>query len=197
MKKVNIIWTHPRQESLTGKIVSGIKEVLASEGFSIHETDLYRSDFSPVLLQEDEPDFSNPDKYYSETVMKMAAELDPDTPLVFVFPVWWHTLPAMLKGYLDRVWNFGLIYGEGRSVPASKVIWVGMVGMDEHSFSKRGFDANLKNILNVGMAGYCCIPQSHVELVYNTLGDNIVSAEAHYNGLINQAVNAVSNFLRN
>ncbi|MFB4494374.1 NAD(P)H oxidoreductase [Enterobacter hormaechei subsp. oharae] len=196
MKKVNIIWSHPRQESLTGNIVSDVKEALAAEGFSIHETDLYRSGFSPVLLQEDEPDFSNPDKRYSETVMKMAAELDPDTPLVIVFPVWWYTLPAMLKGYLDRVWNFGLIYGEGRRVPASKVIWVGMVGMDEHSFSKRGFDENLKNILNVGMAGYCCIPQSHVELVYNTLGDNIVSAEAHYTGLKNQAVNAVSDFLR-
>jgi len=76
----------------------------------------------------------------------------------------------MLKGYLDRVWNFGLLYSGGRRVPASKMI---LVGMDEHSFSKRGFDEKLKNILNVGMAGYGCIPQSHGELVYNTLGDNI------------------------
>lgn len=46
----------------------------------------------------------------------------------------------MLKGYIDRVWNNGLAYGDGHKLPFNKVRWVALVGGDKESFVQMGWE---------------------------------------------------------
>lgn len=58
------------------------------QGFNVSTLDLYRSGFDPVLREDDEPDWNNPQKTYSPEVHRLFGELEDKDTLVLVFPVW-------------------------------------------------------------------------------------------------------------
>lgn len=184
MKKVSLIWAHPRNDSLTSKISSAVQEVLLEHEYAVNELDLYRLNFNPVLHEIDEPDWNNIDKVYSDDVTKYAENLQRSEALFIVFPIWWYSMPAILKGYIDRVWNYGITYGESRHLPCKTIRWIALAGEPQESFEKRGLDKSMIHNLNVGIAGFCGAPDSKVTILYDTLGeatDNIVD---HHNDLI-------------
>ena len=94
------------------------------------ESDLYAMGFDPVGDQRDFKKLSNPEffKYQSEQVNAcktnsftddLKTEMDKLVwcdLLIFNFPLWWFGLPAILKGWVDRVFAMGLVYGDGRGV---------------------------------------------------------------------------------
>ncbi|MOA52701.1 Glutathione-regulated potassium-efflux system ancillary protein KefF [compost metagenome] len=51
---------------------------------------------------------------YSPEVEAEMERMKKHDALAYVFPVWWYNLPAMLKGYIDRVWNNGFAYGSNK-----------------------------------------------------------------------------------
>ena len=193
MKKIHIIWSHPRTDSLTAEIVRIIKTEAADNRFETSELDLYRSEFSPVLLRADEPDWNDPDKVYSDDIMELAGSLNGKDAIIFVFPVWWYSVPAILKGYFDRVWNYGLIYGAGRKLPLDTIRWVALVGDTKKSFEIRDNDKYIEHYLNKSIASYCGGTDSKVEFLYDTLGSEAekTGVENHYNALKEQARNVV------
>ncbi|WP_436921619.1 NAD(P)H oxidoreductase [Klebsiella pneumoniae] len=195
MKKLNIIWSHPRTDSLTGDVVKRITSMAEASGYEVNILDLYRSGFSPVLNTEDEPDWQDQSKDYSAEVSRLSSELSPEHPLIFVFPVWWYSLPAMLKGYIDRVWNNGVFYGEGSQRPASRILWIGLVGQSEPAFMKRGFDFTLRQTLNNGIASFCGVNNSSVKFLFDTIGDDVEEKNKHYEALVSNAEKTASAFL--
>lgn len=118
-EKMYIVWAHPRADSLTAHIVEAMQSQAARHAIDVTTLDLYRRGFNPVLDVEDEPDWENPNKQYSPDVHQLYSELEGHDTLVVVFPLWWYSYPAMIKGYMDRVWNHGLAYG-GKGFPAKK-----------------------------------------------------------------------------
>src|ERR1019366_9995618 len=50
---------------------------------------------------------------YQQTVEKYASQLSKTEAIVAVYPTWWYGLPAMLKGYFDRVWAPGIAFDIG------------------------------------------------------------------------------------
>jgi len=191
-----LIWTHPRADSLTAQVVAGIRQELQGRDVDVQELDLYRHGFNPVLGVEDEPDWANPDKRYSEEVMEMAAALQGSDFGIVVFPLWWSGMPAMLKGYLDRVWNYGLTYGAGRTLPFSKLRWITLVGGGQQEFEGWGNPDNMRHLLNGSIAGYGGVKDAEIEFIYNTIGpEEGVDAAEHYAALIAQARTAMVRML--
>jgi len=172
-KGINIVWANPRVESLTAYVASSVKKIAIDAGYTVNDVDLYRMNFDPRLNDADEPDFNNPKKIYSEEVRSMAADLTEDKPLVVIFPIWWYMFPSIMKGYLDRVWNYGLTYGEGSRIPAKKIIWIPLIGETEHDFTKRGNTEHLKHFLNESIAGYSKVKDSEVMFLFNTVGKEV------------------------
>lgn len=134
MKTAHIIWAHPRENSLTSQVVTALKAAAAEKEINVRELDLYRAGFDPVLREEDEPDFSNSDKPYSEQVYQLFDQMAGSDMAFVVFPVWWYSMPAILKGYVDRVWNYGLTYGNGKQLPYSSIRWIALVGGAQGKF---------------------------------------------------------------
>lgn len=91
-------------------------------------------------------------------------------------------MPAMLKGYIDRVWNNGFAYGS-RKLHHKHALWIGLAAAPEDHFQKRNYDQMMVHYLNVGISSYVGIDDSRVEFLYETLAQN----SAHIEQLLDRA----------
>ena len=100
--KAVVIYCHPDPESFTSAVKQTVCAKLQSAGAETRVLDLYGLEFQPVLTQEawkayeDEASNCEGVEVHVETIRWA------DT-LIFVYPTWWYGLPAVLKGWLDRV----------------------------------------------------------------------------------------------
>ncbi|WP_059005608.1 NAD(P)H oxidoreductase [Streptomyces specialis] len=177
-----LVVAHPRSRSLTARVAARARERLEGAGFAVDLLDLHAEGFDPRMTVADEPDWGDRDKTYSagtETHMRRLAAAD---TIVVVFPVWWFGLPAILKGWIDRVWNHGFAYGGGRSrLRGKRLLWLGLAGYSEERFTAGGWDTLLTRQLTQGIAGFCGIEDVTVRLLYGTVpegtaGDDHVKA---------------------
>ncbi|KZE78618.1 NAD(P)H dehydrogenase [Paenibacillus elgii] len=166
--KILTVVSHPRVNSLTFSVADKFLQGLAEAGHETEMLDLHRSGFNPVLWEADEPDWSSDHKTYSPEVEAEIERMKKYDTLAYIFPIWWFNLPAMLKGYIDRVWNNGFAYGSNK-LHHKQVLWLGLAAAPKELFEKRQYDKMLSQHLNVGIANYCGISNSKVEILYDTL----------------------------
>jgi NAD(P)H dehydrogenase (quinone) len=97
-----IVYCHPRPDSFTAAVRDVVAKKLTEAGAEIRLADLYARGFDPVLSAgefDTYPDTAN----NRATVVEDVADIEWCDTLIFVYPTWWYGLPAMLKGWLDRV----------------------------------------------------------------------------------------------
>lgn len=181
-----IIWAHPRTDSLTANVVKAMQERAEQQGIKVTSLDLYRNNFEPILALEDEPDWNNPRKQYAPDIHQLYAELDANDTIAMVFPVWWFSFPAIMKGYLDRIWTNGLAYGLGSTLKGKKFRYIALVGGSASGFITYGWEKNMTDYLT-GMMNYLNVDNTRIAFLYNTLGLEESSSEAHYLNLFEQA----------
>ncbi|GAB2566326.1 NAD(P)H oxidoreductase [Gracilibacillus alcaliphilus] len=166
--KVLTVITHPREDSLTFQVAGKFIEGLKQAGHEVETLDLYRSGFDPVLMEEDEPDWASSSQHFSTKVDIEMKRMENAEALAFIFPLWWWSMPAMMKGYIDRVWNYGFAYGPNK-LQHQYVLWLSLAGAPIERFEKRKYDQMMDHYFNIGLADYCGIPHSQFELLYETI----------------------------
>ena len=97
-----VVHCHPDPESFTAATRDRAVEVLRRRGHDVRLTDLYADGFDPVLSAEERARHLEPGP--DPAVAHYAADLQWCEQLVLVYPTWWSGQPAMLKGWIDRVW---------------------------------------------------------------------------------------------
>lgn len=125
---VHLIHAHPEPNSFTAAMRDVIIETLEAAGHLVTVADLYAMDFNPVLSGNDFTDRRDPDhltyameqrqSWQNGTLApdiadEIARVLDADV-LAFTFPLQWFGTPAILKGWIERVFISGLFYGGKR-----------------------------------------------------------------------------------
>lgn len=130
MKKVLIIHAHPEDQSFCSSLRHSAVNHFTEIGCEVKESDLYAMEFNPVGGKKDFKEISNSSffKYQIEQVnaftndmftneLKSEMEkLEWCDLLLFNFPLWWFGLPSILKGWVDRVFAMGFVYGNGKGV---------------------------------------------------------------------------------
>lgn len=169
--KVLTVVSHPRVNAFTFSVSDKFVQGLLEAGHETEVLDLHRIGFNPVLWEADEPDWSIDRKTYSSEVEHEIERMKKFDALAYIFPVWWYSVPAMLKGYIDRVWNSGFAYGSNK-LPHKQVLWLALAAESKEGMEKRKFDQMMSHQLNNAIAGYCGITNSKVEFMYNTLDSN-------------------------
>lgn len=111
-----VVYCHPKPDSFTAAVRDAVLDKLRLAGAEVELLDLYAMGFEPALSAQ------SMDCYLDETCNSQAVDAHTravqhcDT-LIFVYPTWWYGLPAMLKGWLDRVLLPGVAFqmpkGEG------------------------------------------------------------------------------------
>jgi NAD(P)H dehydrogenase (quinone) len=131
--------------------------------------DLHAEGFNPVLRAADELDWDNLTKTYSPEVQAEMARIEAAEATVIVFPVWWWSMPALLKGWIDLVWNHGWSYGDAARYPHRKVWMLAVAGNTGAQFSKRGYDTAMATQIETGVLRYCGVEEPRLIMLYETL----------------------------
>ncbi|MBL9023116.1 MAG: NAD(P)H-dependent oxidoreductase [Myxococcales bacterium] len=132
MRKVLVVYCHPNPKSYTHAVLGAVEAGLRAGGAEIDRIDLHHEGFDPVLLVDERRRRRDLDKVEgTQRHRELLAWCD---ALVLIYPVWWGGFPAMLKGFIDRVFVSGLTYSfEGR--PKSAVLPDGLMrGKEAHFF---------------------------------------------------------------
>ncbi len=169
--KILLVFCHPRRDSFTGAVADAFADAAGKAGHEIEFADLYAENFDPRLYEPDEPDWDNTDKKYSTEVQAEMARIKRSDAIVFVCPIWWWSMPAMLKGWIDRVWNLGFAYGTAK-VPLSHGLMIGTAAAPADAFAKRGYDTAIDAQVDTGIMNYCGIATSRIELFHDTTSDD-------------------------
>lgn len=103
-----VILAQPKKPSFNSAIAERVVRALESQGYSpVILIDLYQDNFDPVMPQEELPrKFS-----FDERTLQYQEQIQKADRVVFVYPDWWGGPPAIMKGFLDRVFRPGIAYG--------------------------------------------------------------------------------------
>lgn len=126
--RVHLVHAHPEPRSFVAAMRDVVIDELQAQGAAVTLCDLYRSGFNPVLSENDFFSRSRPDHLVYALEQRHAYEtatLAPDIAsevenvlaadvLAFTFPIFWFSVPAILKGWIERVFLSGLMYGGKR-----------------------------------------------------------------------------------
>lgn len=161
-----VVVAHHRTDSLTAHTARRATARLEAAGYCVDVLDLHAEGFDPRMNVSDQPDWGDREKPYSdETQAHMRRILDADL-IVAVFPVYWQSVPAILKGWIDRVWNYGFAYGRSKPRLAGKrILWLGLAGATGADPVVEGMRTVLETNLSEGIAYYCGFSHSAVGLL--------------------------------
>jgi NAD(P)H dehydrogenase (quinone) len=113
-------------------------QTLTQDGHAVDVSDLYAMDWNPLVTVDDFTDPVDPLNFNLQAEQKHAAETGSFSPdilaeqrklvwsdlLILQFPLWWYAVPAILKGWIDRVLTYGFAYGQGQSLRGRRALLV-------------------------------------------------------------------------
>ncbi|APU70636.1 NAD(P)H dehydrogenase [Companilactobacillus crustorum] len=106
-----IIYAHPFPGSFNHEILNRLSNSFSKNDEEFELIDLYSDGFDPILSKKDLATYSQ-GKIDDKLVKKYQRKIACSDELVFIFPIWWHNLPAMLKGFFDKTMLNGFAYDE-------------------------------------------------------------------------------------
>ncbi|WP_342047285.1 NAD(P)H-dependent oxidoreductase [Bacillus sp. OTU530] len=185
-----IIYAHANPESLNHSILETTVSTLEKNGHEVVVRDLYALDFQPVLKPAD----TNAMKA-GETPKDIKTEQEFITQadvITFIYPIWWTGLPAILKGYVDRVFSYGFAYAYGeegivKMLTGKKGFIINTHGTPKEYYDEIGMTEGLKITSDIGIFGFVGIePVGH--LLFGGVGS--LNEEA-YKGMLKEVEHTV------
>ncbi len=195
-KKILIVYAQPEPRSLVRHLVDTAVAALEAEGHSVMLSDLYGMGWKAVYDAADFPDRADPERLDFMTESSRAYTGGTQPPdiaaeqekvlaadaVILAFPLWWFGLPAILKGWIDRVWAYGFAYGvkgagnryrygEGNLVGRRALLAVTTGGPAE-DYSPRGVNGPLEQLLfpvTHGMLFYPGMAVLPIHALYGTV----------------------------
>jgi len=102
MMKTTLVLAHPWHGSFNKSILDAITRRLDAQAKEYQIIDLNKDNFDPVLREQDLALYSQ-GRTTDKQVMHYQQLLKETSELVFIFPLWWYDVPAILKGFVDKV----------------------------------------------------------------------------------------------
>jgi NAD(P)H dehydrogenase (quinone) len=153
-----VIFAHPKPDSFTAAVAETYAEAARALGHEVVVRDLYRMGFDPCLKSEEIP---TPDGFkVSADVAAERAALDDIDVFALVYPFWFNAPPAILKGYVDRVFGMGFGFepaagGTQALLDGRRLISFSSSGAPEDWVRETGAMAALHTLFDNHLAGVC------------------------------------------
>ena len=167
-----IVTAHPVENSLSQSLAQRIAGKLQEQGTQVEIADLHAEGFSPTMIRPDLDLYHGDVSALPDEVLREQQRVERADMLVFVFPIYWWSVPALLKGWFDRVltvnWAYkvaedGRIVGNLRDVP---VRLVATAGSDIAGFDKHGYSAAIQSQIVEGVFGFCGLKNVTLDILY-------------------------------
>ncbi|MGF1476248.1 MAG: NAD(P)H-dependent oxidoreductase [Geminicoccaceae bacterium] len=132
--KYLVVYAHPVPTSFSSALYQATVSTLRQKGHEVRALDLYAMNFDPRLSRAERERYL--DLQTGETSKPpISGELEPHVDalrwaegLVLVFPTWWFGVPAILKGWLDRVWMPGVVFDYETRQRNGQAVVIGLNG---------------------------------------------------------------------
>ncbi|MEM7750708.1 MAG: NAD(P)H-dependent oxidoreductase [Pseudomonadota bacterium] len=122
--KAHVVLAHPERRSFNGLLADTTQNTLTAAGWGVTLSDLYGLEFDPREGAQHYTSRADADRFHAQTEQRFNADQGTTPPevmqeldnvreadlLVVHFPLWWFGMPAILKGWIDRVFVYGAMY---------------------------------------------------------------------------------------
>ena len=161
-----IVHAHPEPQSFTTALKNHAVQALTDFGHHVEVSDLYAMNFNPVASSADFVTRGNPDYLNYALEQRQASKdqsLAPDIQIeiekvqkadvvILNFPMYWTSMPAILKGWIDRVFVSGIFYGGKRfydqgGMVGKKAMLSFTLGARDHMFGENAIHGSIENLL--------------------------------------------------
>jgi len=105
MTKTLIIYAHPKTPGHNPLVLEHVKTGLEKRNETYDVLDLYAMNYDPVLHEEE---LAN--KQISKENKEIQKKIRDAQKLIFIYPVWWGAMPAILKGFIDKTFTSGFAF---------------------------------------------------------------------------------------
>ncbi len=155
---VLIVYTHPVPDSFNRAILNATLKGLEAAGNDVQVADLYAENFQPAMTAGDFVQFKL--KPMPTEIQAEQARVEWSDGIIFIFPLWWWSLPGMLKGWIDRMMSYGWAWLDptdplSGSLDERKILVMVTAGSSHKQLAKRRYDESFHTQLNVGTWDYC------------------------------------------
>ncbi|MDH4870471.1 NAD(P)H-dependent oxidoreductase [Pseudomonas sp. BN515] len=170
--KILIVHAHPEPQSFCSALRDLAVETLQGQGHEVRQSDLHALEWNPVASAADFSERQNPDYLVYALEQRegvKAGKIAPDIQreldkllwadlLILNFPLYWFSVPAILKGWIDRVLVSGICYGGKRfydqgGLAGKKALVTLTLGGREHMFGEGAIHGPLEDMLRPLLRG--------------------------------------------
>jgi NAD(P)H dehydrogenase (quinone) len=170
--RVLVVYAHPHAESFNHAVLEKFVQGLHFKGHEAEILDLYAQGFNPLLSAADLASLQA-----GETPADIQAQQDQVARaegLAFIFPIWWSSMPAVLKGWIDRVFSLGFAYAFKEEGPVGllkhqKALLITTAGGDQAFFDHSGIQKAIQMTIDLGVFAFTGIPKVQHEFFYNVV----------------------------
>ncbi len=185
---VFLVLAHPEPQSFNGALFDTAARALAAQGHTVATSDLYRMRFDPVsdrrnfttvkdaevLKLQVEEAWASESGGFAPDIEAELRKLEACDVLILQFPLWWFGLPAIMKGWVDRVLAMGRTYGFGHIYDSGKfrgkrAMLSLTTGGPMPAYEKGGFNGDMDAILRPIQRG-----------VLQFVGFDVLAPQIHY-----------------
>jgi putative NADPH-quinone reductase len=108
--KVLVVLAQPNPDSFSHAIVDRLASTLANRDHAVSVIDLYGLDYSPALTRTELAAYPTSEPAIDPMVIEHTRLIQECSTIVFVYPTWWSSMPAILKGWIDRTMLPGIAF---------------------------------------------------------------------------------------
>lgn len=146
-----VVFSHPNPKSFNRAILDAYTAALKERGHDVLIRDLYALGFDPVLSASDLSGVS--EGRLAPEVREEQEHLRWADVIAFIYPLWWAGMPAIAKGYVDRVFTEGFAYSFGpkgleRHLTGRKVLTITTLGDTLENYTKRAFIESMNRLMD-------------------------------------------------
>jgi len=176
------VFAHPFQTKYPSAVMAAFHDPLIEAGCIVDILDLHAEGFDPRFTAEDHAHFwGGPIPAEIGTAHERVNGAD---RLAFIFPVYWWGMPALMKGWIERVFTQGWAYqfgdgieDRGKGAKSSLLgnkptVLIGIAGSKQSTYEKYGYDAAMRAQIDVGTFAYCGIKDVQSHLIFDVEGDH-------------------------
>ncbi len=155
-----IVYAHPFEDSFNHAILEMVVNTLQNNGDNVVVVrDLYQMDFKSVLDQEDFNSLRK--KIIPEDIKKEQLYIKDADVITLIYPLWWAGMPAILKGYIDRVFSYGFAYQYNQEgiveglLGNKKGLMITTHGTPKLYYNASGMTTALRHTTDTGIYEFC------------------------------------------
>ena len=168
------VFCHPRRESFSGAVLDRFAAGAEAAGHDVEVADLYGEGFEPRMSRRDLQQFDG--VAMPPEIIAEQARVERSDALALVFPLWWWSMPAMLKGWLDRVWSAGWAYEsrrdpEGSLLDARPCTLLVPAGASSRMMASHDYPDKIVSLWRYGVLDYCGVEPAAIHLLLDSNHD--------------------------